>query len=90
MQVEWSAYALDQADLAVAYISQFNERAALDLFDRFADVARLLSDRPYLGRPGRLEGTREYVAHPNYIVIYTVLTDQVLIDNVLHSRREYP
>jgi toxin ParE1/3/4 len=90
MHVQWSALALDQADLAAAYIAQFNSTAALDLYDRFAEVALLLSDRPYIGRPGRVEGTREYVAHPNYILIYSVQSDRVLIEGVVHSRREYP
>ncbi|QQR39557.1 type II toxin-antitoxin system RelE/ParE family toxin [Devosia rhizoryzae] len=76
--------------MAAAYVAQFNVTAALSLYERFAEVALLLSDRPYMGRPGRVAGTREYVAHPNYIMIYTVHTDRIIIDNVVHSRREYP
>ncbi|WP_354043151.1 type II toxin-antitoxin system RelE/ParE family toxin [Devosia sp. UYZn731] len=39
--------------------------------------------------PGRC-GTRELVVHPNYIVVYRVLTDQIDIVSVLHARQEYP
>ena len=41
-------------------------------------------------RSGRVPGTREAVAHPNYILIYKVGADAVEIVNVIHSRRQYP
>lgn len=48
------------------------------------------SEHPYLYRIGRVADTREFVVHPNYIVIYRVLTDHIEIVGVLHSSREYP
>lgn len=45
---------------------------------------------PYLFRPGRVPGTREYVVHPNYIVVYQVGDEMIDILRVLHSRRQYP
>ena len=90
MLVEWSERALDESDQAIGYINQFNEKAAQDLYSRFADVAQLLSQQPYLGRSGRVEGTREFVAHANYLLVYVVLSDRIRIESVLHSRREYP
>jgi len=45
---------------------------------------------PDYGRPGRVPGTREIVAHPNYVVIYTIEAGQVVVLNVLHTRQEYP
>ena len=41
-------------------------------------------------RTGRVEGTREAVVHPNYILIYRVATDAVEIVAVVHARQEYP
>ena len=32
----------------------------------------ILSSDTVLFRPGRVDGTREYVVHPNYIVVYRV------------------
>lgn len=90
MLVEWSVRALDQSDQAIGYINRFNEKAAQDLYSRFEDVAQLLGQQPYVGRKGRVEGTREFVAHPNYILVYVVLSDRIRIEGVLHSRREYP
>lgn len=41
-------------------------------------------------RVGRVAGTREIVAHPNYIVVYRVLSDHIDVVAVLHSRQQYP
>lgn len=45
---------------------------------------------PYLYRVGELPGTREIVAHPNYVVVYRVAVNRVDTVNVLHARQEYP
>lgn len=45
---------------------------------------------PLAYRPGRVAGTREWVAHPNYIVVYRVGGESIRILNVLHARQEYP
>lgn len=49
-----------------------------------------LSEHPYLFPNGRISDTREIVAHPNYLVVYRVTSDHIVIVDVLHSRREYP
>jgi plasmid stabilization system protein ParE len=41
-------------------------------------------------RTGRLPGTREIVAHPNYIVVYRVLIDRIVVEAVIHARQKYP
>lgn len=52
--------------------------------------AERLPEHPFLYRPGRTEGMREAVVHPNYILIYQVTAEAVEIVNVIHSRRRYP
>jgi plasmid stabilization system protein ParE len=34
--------------------------------------------------------TREMVVLPNYIIVYRVKRDRILIVNVLHARQRYP
>ena len=51
---------------------------------------RPLAEHPLLYRQGRVEGTREVVVHPNYIVVYRPLATHVEIIAVLHARRRYP
>jgi plasmid stabilization system protein ParE len=41
-------------------------------------------------RLGRVDGTREIVAHPNYIVVYRVVADRIEVTAVVHARRQYP
>jgi toxin ParE1/3/4 len=90
LPVVWGAQSLDELDDIVRYIAQFDRRAATALHDRVEDAVLPLSRHPYMGRPGREDGTRELVVHPNYIVIYQVRADDVQIVSVLHARREYP
>ncbi len=90
LPIRWSAAALDDLEELVGYIALFDVAAAQAIQDRIESVVLPLSRHPYLYRPGRVAGTREIVAHPNYIVVYSVLNDAIEIRNVLHSRQRYP
>lgn len=90
LPIRWNAKALDELDAIAGYIAQFNLIAAEGLQDLIETSVLPLSEHPYLYRLGRVAGTRELVVHPNYIVVYRVLTDQVEIVGVLHAAREYP
>uniref|UniRef100_UPI000AFA859F type II toxin-antitoxin system RelE/ParE family toxin n=1 Tax=Pseudomonas avellanae TaxID=46257 RepID=UPI000AFA859F len=37
-----------------------------------------------------LTGTRELVAHPNYVLVYRVTLERIEVVNVIHARQEYP
>nr|WP_249181680.1 type II toxin-antitoxin system RelE/ParE family toxin [Burkholderia vietnamiensis] len=73
-----------------AYIAQDNPAAALALDELFSEKAARLVDHPGLGRPGRIAGTRELVAHRNYVLIYDVAGDLVRVLRVLHAARRWP
>jgi len=46
---------------------------------------------PLMGRPGRLEGTRELVVpRLPYVVIYLVRGNDVIIQRVLHQAQQWP
>lgn len=90
LPVRWSASALDDLNAVVAYIAQYNPAAADALHERIESSVLPLSEHPYLFRPGRMPGTREIVAHPNYIVVYCVLADCIEVVGVMHVAREYP
>lgn len=86
----WREEALEDLEEIVSYIGAHNLPAAERLRDRIKAYAEQLVDRPYSHRPGRVEGTREAVVHPNYILLYRVSTDHIEVMSVLHSRMQYP
>ena len=91
MRPFWTAEAIDDRRSIYGYIEADNPSAALALDERIFEKAMRLIDHPGLGRIGRVAGTREWVAHPNYIVIYDTVSDQqVRILRVLHAARRCP
>ena len=89
-ETRWLPSASDDLVAILEFISGRNPAAATDLAERLLTDAELLSQLPALYRPGRVPGTREFVSHPNYILIYRVIGDAVEILNVVHSRQQYP
>ena len=90
LRLAWREQALDDLDAIIDYIRQNNFRSAERMQDMFEACAERLTDHPYMYRAGRVPGTREAVVHPNYILIYRVVSDAVEIVNVIHSRQQYP
>ena len=91
MRLYWTPEAIDDRRSIYDYIEADNPSAALALDELFSETATRLIDHPGLGRIGRVAGTRELVAHQNYILIYnTTANDQVRILRVLHAARQWP
>lgn len=91
MKIKWVRLALTDPDEAAAFISQDNTEAAKRTVKRIRDAARLLSDQPDAGRPGRVHGTRELViADTPFILPYRVVNNTVQILRVLHGARNWP
>jgi addiction module RelE/StbE family toxin len=86
----WRASALDDLEAIIAYIAERNAAAAERLQAAIETCAEGLPAHPFLYRPGRVEGTREAVVHPNYILIYGVTETLIEIISVVHSRQQYP
>lgn len=86
----WTPDATQNRDEIYDYIEADNPTAALALDELFAEKAGRLIDRPGLGRPGRVAGTRELVAHRNYILVYHVAGDLVRVLRVMHAARQWP
>ena len=90
MRLVWTRLANADRQKIREYIAQDNPAAALALDELFSEKTKRLVDHPNLGRPGRVAGTRELVAHQNYILIYDIVGDQVRLLRVLHASRQYP
>jgi toxin ParE1/3/4 len=86
----WTPEALADRREIYDYIETDDPAAALSLDEQFAAFAERLAAYPYLGRPGRVTGTRELVAHHNYLLIYDIAAGNVRVLRVLHSARQWP
>ncbi len=90
LPVEWkTAASLDLIEI-IDYIAQENPTAADKMKVMIYEAAERLGEMPYINRRGRVAGTREKIAHPNYIIVYRVASDKVEILNIVHSRKNYP
>ena len=49
-----------------------------------------LDQHPALGRVGRVKGTRELVAHLNYILIYRVVAKVPEVLRIKHAAQKWP
>lgn len=86
----WRPTAISDRKSITAYIAQDNPRAAIELGDMLMQKAEQLNQHPMLGRAGRVKGTRELVAHPNYILIYRIVGKAVEVLRVKHAAQKWP
>lgn len=88
----WKPRAVADRQAIARHIAQDNPDAAVTLVDLLIEQARLLDDSPRMGRAGRVDGTRELVAHPHYVIVYhlTGKPQQAEVLRVLHTSRQWP
>ena len=90
LNLEWKALAIADLLAIVDYISDDNPDAAQALKDEIEAKTSRIPDNPQLYRVGRVDGTREMVVCPNYIVIYAEDAKAVTILRVLHAAQQWP
>ncbi len=91
MKLIWSPQAAIDLQEMVAYLSAENPRAARAVYQRIEAAAIEMIATPYIGRPGRVLGTRELVI-PNtaYILPYQIRSDCIEILRVYRAARKWP
>lgn len=91
MKLIWSPEARVDLREMVLYLADKNPYAAREFYERIAKVAGELIDAPYIGRPGRVPGTRELViTNTPYILPYQIRPDRIEILRVYHSAKKWP
>ena len=88
--LEWKATAIADLLAIVDYISDDNPDAAQALKDEIEDKASRLLGHPQMYRVGRIDGTREMVVRPNYIIVYADNAAAVTILRLLHAAQQWP
>ena len=91
MKLRWSKRAIRRLASIHDYIAKDSPAAASRVAAVIVQSALRLQRFPHIGRPGRIEGTRELVI-PGlpYIIPYRVVDDVVQIASVIHTSRKWP
>lgn len=90
MKLAWARTAHADRKAIREHIAQHAPKAALYLDELISNKAALLLTHPELGRIGRVTGTRELVAHKNYILVYDLTDSMIRVLRVLHTARQWP
>ena len=91
MKIRWTVVAAEDLKSVHEYVSEQSPARADELIDRILAAIDVLERYPQMGRPGRVEGTRELViAGTPFLVVYRLHRDQAQILSVLHAARKWP
>lgn len=89
-ELKWEAPASEDLMAIIGYIAEDNPAAARALLEEIEGKVGRLPEHPKRCRPGRVEGTRELVVRPNYVVVYAETPELVRILRVLHAAQMWP
>ena len=91
MRLRWTASAAEDLERIADYLFEKTPENAAHLVRKIYDAPSALKTFPNRGRPGRKQGTREFVI-PSlpYIIVYQVTGEIVHIVRVLHGAQDWP
>ena len=92
MNIQWSDEAIDDLRSLQAFIAKDNPVAARNIALTIVEAIETnLPGNPQIGRPGRVNGTRELViSQTPYVVPYRIKVDTIQILRVYHGARRWP
>lgn len=91
MKVIWTARAPVELDEIADYVAPISASAALALVRRLRQAGKQLGEHPHMGRPGRVDRSRELVVNGTpYVLPYRVSEGRVEILAVIHTSRQWP
>lgn len=92
MKVKWvPAARQDRRDILKSILSD-SPSAATQMDELFDQAADKLAVFPMIGRAGRVSGTREWVVHERYQLVYQVAEDAgvIWVLALVHTARQWP
>jgi len=93
MVLVWTPRAHRARNATIDYIAQNNPAAALSQLDEIERQTDMLMRFPEMGRPGRIDGTRELViSRTPLIAVYRLKPQRNRIEilHLLHSAQQWP
>ena len=89
--LRWTRQALSDLESARQYSEAHFPQAHTRWGERVKRTLQALADHPHIGRPGRLEETRECpVTQTPFVVVYRINRANVEIIAFLHGARQWP
>ena len=89
MKLRYERGALADLDEIFAYIARDNREAAARLVARIEQVVTRIAKTPYMGEATRKSRFRRFPVG-NYLIVYEVGQDEVIIHYVRHGARRRP
>ena len=91
LEIRWLKCALANLDAEAEFIARDKPAAARRVVRAVERAVELLAANPALGRPGRVDGTRELIVPDTpYIIPYRLRGGAVEILRVFHGVRKWP
>ena len=98
MRVRWTTDAADDLERICDYIAESRPESARRVAQLTPASAQSVVERigtletfPHLGRPGRVQGTREIAFPPlPFVAIYEVREEQIILLRILHAAQRWP
>lgn len=91
MKIVWTKPGLRDLDCARDYIAEENPGAAARVIERIEEALMGLRRHPQIGRPGRVEATRELVVPGTpFILVYMIRAKRIEIAALIHGARQWP
>ena len=90
MKLRWSEEARRDRVEIVDYIWTDNPPAASRMNEVFEAAANRLVEFPHHGRAGAIPGTREFIPHPSYRLVYEITSGEIVIHALVHTARRWP
>lgn len=91
MHLEWSQFAYADREAIFDYIEADSPQAAIAVDDRIRQQIEELIKFPKIGRPGRIDGTRELIIQRTpYIAVYRIAGKTIRILRLLHGAQMWP
>jgi len=89
MRVRWTPPAVADLQSISEYLREHHPKYRQPTMRKMYEKIRALKDMPYLGRPGRIEGTRELLFPPlPYVAVYRVHNESIEIWRIYHTSQE--
>jgi toxin ParE1/3/4 len=90
-RVRWTIQALRDLDHAYEFIAEDRPSAAHGMIERLERCLEALIHYPFIGKTGRIAGTRElYIAGTPFILVYGIKRDQLEILGFMRVSRCWP